>query len=72
MMKVNRWSLLGDGIRGQRLPSGTDNVICNYRFGAEAACPPAGSVSQVSKPVKGLRSVKNFLPAFGGADAARV
>lgn len=59
----------GDGIRGQRLPSGTDNIICNYRFGAEAACPPAGSVSQVSKPVKGLRSVKNFLAAYGGADA---
>lgn len=59
----------GDGIRGQRLPSGTDNIICNYRFGAEAACPPAGSVSQISKPVKGLRSVKNFLPAYGGADA---
>ena len=59
----------GDDIRGQRLPSGTDNIICNYRFGAEAACPPAGSVSQVAKPVKGLRSVKNFLAAFGGADA---
>jgi hypothetical protein len=59
----------GDGIRGQRLPSGRDNIICNYRFGAEAACPPAGSVSQVSKPVKGLRSVKNFLAAYGGADA---
>jgi hypothetical protein len=59
----------GDGIRGQRLPSGTDNIICNYRFGAEAACPPAGSVSQISKPVKGLRSVKNFLAAYGGADA---
>jgi hypothetical protein len=59
----------GDGIRGQRLPTGTDNIICNYRFGAEAACPPAGSVSQISKPVKGLRSVKNFLAAYGGADA---
>jgi hypothetical protein len=59
----------GDGIRGQRLPTGTDNIICNYRFGAESACPPAGSVSQISKPVKGLRSVKNFLSAYGGADA---
>ena len=59
----------GDGIRGQRLPSGSDNIICNYRFGAEAACPPASSVNQISKPVKGLRSVKNFLDAYGGADA---
>ena len=59
----------GDGIRGQRLPSGADNIVCNYRFGAEAASPPAGSVSQISKPVKGLRSVKNFLAAYGGAEA---
>ncbi len=59
----------GDGIRGQRLPSGIDNVICNYRFGAEAACPPSGSVNQISKPVKGLQSVNNILPAYGGADA---
>ncbi|MEI6682126.1 MAG: hypothetical protein WCO44_05840 [Bacteroidota bacterium] len=59
----------GDGIRGQRLPTGIDNVVCNYRFGAEAAVPPAGSVNQVSKPVKGLQSVKNILPAYGGSDA---
>jgi len=59
----------GDGIRGQRLPTGKDNIICNYRFGAEAACPPAGSISQISKPVKDLQSVKNVLSAFGGADA---
>ena len=59
----------GDGIRGQRLPSGVDNVIAEYHFGAEAACPPAGAVNQISKPVKGLQSVKNMLAAFGGADA---
>lgn len=59
----------GDGIRGQRLPSGVDNIICNYRFGAEAAVPPAGSVNQIAKPVKGLQSVKNVLAAYGGADA---
>jgi hypothetical protein len=59
----------GDGIRGQRLPSGVDNIIAEYHFGAEAACPPAGAVNQISKPVKGLQSVKNILPAFGGADA---
>ncbi len=59
----------GDGIRGQRLPTGTDNVICNYRFGAGAASPPAGSINQISKPVIGLRSIKNPLAAYGGADA---
>lgn len=59
----------GDGIRGQRLPSGRDNVTGNYRFGAGAAAPPAGAVSQVGKPVKGLQRIKNVLPAYGGADA---
>jgi len=59
----------GDGIRGQRLPSGSGNIICSYRFGAEAACPPAGSVTQIAKPVKGLKSIRNVLAAYGGADA---
>ena len=61
--------IFGDGIRGQRLPSGVDNIIVNYRFGAELACPPAGSVNQISKPVKGLQSVVNILAASGGEDA---
>lgn len=59
----------GDGIRGQRLPSGLDNIIAEYHFGAEAAGPPAGAVNQLFKPVKGLQSVKNIVSAFGGADA---
>lgn len=58
----------GDGIRGQRLPSGAD-IKCTYRFGAGAALPPSGSITQVAKPVKGLQSIKNILPAFGGDDA---
>lgn len=59
----------GDGKRGQRLPSGTSNVVAHYRFGAGAAAPPAGSVNQIAKPVQGLQSVQNPLAASGGADA---
>ncbi|MCB0628743.1 MAG: hypothetical protein R2824_25495 [Saprospiraceae bacterium] len=59
----------GDGERGQRLPSGTDNIKAWYRFGAGAAAPPADSITQISKPAEGLRSVKNPLPAYGGAEA---
>lgn len=59
----------GDGVRGQRLPSGVDNITANYHFGAEAASPPGGAINQISKPVKGLQSAKNVLAAFGGADA---
>ncbi len=59
----------GDGQRGARLPSGTGNVIANYRYGAGAASPPAGSITQIAKPVKGLQSVRNPVAAFGGDDA---
>ena len=59
----------GDGIRGERLPTGVDNVFCTYRFGAGKASPPAGSVTQIGRPVKGLQSVKNPIAASGGADA---
>jgi hypothetical protein len=58
----------GDGERGARLPSGVDNVIADYRFGAGAASPPAGSITQLAKPVKGIKSVKNPAAAAGGAD----
>ena len=59
----------GDGIRGERVPSGVDNIIANYRFGAGSAAPPAESVNQIARPVKGLQGVNNMLPAYGGADA---
>ena len=59
----------GDGIRGERLPSGVDNIVCSYRFGAGRASPPAGSINQIGKPVKDLQSVKNPVAATGGADA---
>lgn len=59
----------GDGVRGERVPSGANNIIANYRFGAEKPCPPVGAVNQISKPVKSLQSVKNVLAAFGGDDA---
>ena len=58
----------GDGERGSRLPTGVDNVIADYRFGAGAAGPPAGSITQLAKPVQGLKSVKNPVAAAGGGD----
>lgn len=59
----------GDGITGARLPTGVDNVTASYRFGAGAAKPPAGGISQLAKPVEGLRRVVNPVGAGGGADA---
>ena len=57
----------GDGTRGARLPSGAI-VVCRYRFGAGAASPPAGGLTQLAKPVKGITSVLNPVAAAGGAD----
>ncbi|MEI7897704.1 MAG: hypothetical protein WCJ26_11765 [bacterium] len=63
------WVKFGDGVRGARVPTGTGNIVAYYRFGAGAAAPPAGSVTQVAKPVQGLKSIVNPIPASGGADA---
>jgi predicted phage baseplate assembly protein len=57
------------------LPSGVNNVIATYRFGAGAAVPPGGAVRQIARPVPGLVSANNPLAAFGGQDteaAARI
>lgn len=60
--------IFGDGVRGRRLPSGSNNVVATYRFGAGAAAPPAGSITQIARPVKGLTGVRQPVAAFGGAD----
>ncbi|MCM1982219.1 hypothetical protein, partial [Lyngbya confervoides] len=61
----------GDGKTGARLPTGIDNVIATYRYGAGAAKPPAGAIAQLAKPVAGLRRVVSPVAAGGGADADR-
>ena len=61
--------IFGDGLRGARLPTGRENVIADYRYGAGAASPPDGSITQLAKPVKGVKSVKNPVAASGGDDA---
>jgi hypothetical protein len=58
----------GDGVTGARLPTGVDNVRASYRFGAGAAKPPAGAISQLAKSVEGLRRAVNPVAAAGGAD----
>jgi predicted phage baseplate assembly protein len=53
---------------GARLSTGA-LVTADYRHGAGAAAPPAGSISQLAKPFPGIATARNVLPAFGGADA---
>ena len=57
----------GDGLLGRRLSTGSQ-VAAYYRHGAGSAMPPAGSITQVAKPVKGLKSVRSPVAPFGGAD----
>jgi hypothetical protein len=57
----------GDGVLGRRLSTGSQ-VVAYYRHGAGAAMPPAGSITQVAKPVKGLKSVRSPVAPYGGAD----
>lgn len=58
----------GDGILGRRLSTGA-TVIAYYRFGGGAAMPPAGSITQIAKPVSGLKGVRGPVAPYGGADA---
>jgi predicted phage baseplate assembly protein len=53
---------------GARLPTGAV-VTADYRYGAGAAAPPAGSINQIAKPFAGVAAARNVLPAFGGGDA---
>ena len=60
--------IFGNGVRGSRLPSGVNNVVASYRFGAGAAAPPAGAIQQIARPVLGLRSVRSPIAALPGKD----
>ncbi|MBK8211872.1 MAG: hypothetical protein IPK78_19955 [Rhodospirillales bacterium] len=37
----------GDGENGARLPTGTDNVVAQYRYGSGAAVPPVGTLTSI-------------------------
>ena len=58
----------GDGALGKRLSTGSV-VVGYYRHGGGVATPPAGSIAQIAKPVKGLKSVRSPVAPYGGADA---
>jgi hypothetical protein len=65
----NTFVTFGDGKRGARLPSGVENIIADYRFGAGAAAPPAGGIRQLAGSVKGLRAVRSPVAAAAGRDS---
>lgn len=58
----------GDGVRGARLPNGTNNVIATYRIGGGEHAPPRQGVTQLLSSAKGVRNVFNPIAGSGGAD----
>ncbi len=61
--------LFGDGERGARLPTGSENVVATYRFGiGHVGEVDAGALTLLKTRPLGARSVTNPLPARGGED----
>lgn len=58
--------LFGDGVNGARLPTGKDNVVASYRFGAGGAAPDPTALSTLLSSVSGLSSIKSPIPILGG------
>jgi hypothetical protein len=59
----------GDGTNGARPPTGTNNIVASYRYGAGEQAPSVETLTVVQTPQPGLKSVRNPLPPIGGADA---
>jgi predicted phage baseplate assembly protein len=60
----------GDGLRGTRVPSGTENVTAEYRVGIGApGNVGAGQITTLGPKPLGLKEVVNPRAASGGADA---
>jgi predicted phage baseplate assembly protein len=54
---------------GSRLPTGVNNVVASYRYGAGADAPSPGTLTVVLQPQPGLASIHNPVAPTGGADA---
>ncbi|MEO8597312.1 MAG: hypothetical protein ABI759_28595 [Candidatus Solibacter sp.] len=58
----------GDGVRGARLPAGTNNVTASYRYESGAELPDTGKLTVMLKPLPGLKGIVNPVQPFGGSD----
>jgi predicted phage baseplate assembly protein len=62
--------VFGDGRRGARLPTGAENVVATYRYGAgREGQVAANSLTLLQRQPLGITAVTNPAPALGGADA---
>ncbi len=61
--------VFGDGVRGARPPSGSNNLVANYRKGLGVdGNVGSGTLTQLMTRPLGLKSVANPLAAEGGTD----
>jgi hypothetical protein len=61
--------VFGDGRRGERLPTGIENVAAVYRTGiGKGGNLDSDRITQLASKPLGLKGVTNPLPATGGAD----
>jgi hypothetical protein len=63
----NTFVQFGDGELGKRLPTGKNNVVATYRHGVGGNVE-ANTITELVRPIKGVTSVNNPLPATGGED----
>jgi len=69
----NTTLMFGDGVTGSRLPTGTNNVTLRYRRGIGVAGMVGPTrLSQLLKPITGVKGVTNPIEATGAADADRI
>jgi len=61
--------MFGDGVNGARLPSGVNNIVVTYRYGAGAKAPSAGTLNVILQPQPNLKAIRNPVAVGGGADA---
>jgi len=59
----------GDGVNGSLLPTGANNIVATYRYGAGEAAPASETLTVVLTPQPGLKGLRNPLPPTGGAEA---
>lgn len=60
---------LGDGLNGALPPTGSNNIVATYRYGADTAPPAAETLTVIQSPQPGLKALRNPLQPTGGADA---
>jgi hypothetical protein len=66
---ANTHVVFGDGVNGARPPTGVNNIVATYRYGAGGAAPAAEALTNVMTPAPGLKGFRNPSPPTGGADA---